>query len=77
VRVDAALPDPVVELGELHVGAVDLVAGRGEVLADRAEVGAAVDGVFQQPGRVRLVRVAAGSGSREKSRQSPWAGVWP
>ena len=32
LRVDAAVPDPVVELGEDHVGAVDLVAGGGEVL---------------------------------------------
>jgi len=34
--VDVALPDAVVELSELHVGAVDLVADGGEVLADRA-----------------------------------------
>ena len=30
-RVDAALSDPVVELDELHVGSVDLVADGGEV----------------------------------------------
>jgi len=30
-------------LGEHHVGSVDLVAGGGEVLADRAEVGASID----------------------------------
>ena len=55
LRVDAAVPDPVAELGESHVGAVDLVADGGEVLPDRAELGAPVDGVFQQPGGVRLV----------------------
>jgi hypothetical protein len=60
--VDPAVPDPVVELGEDDVGAVDLVAGGGEVLADRAEVGAAVGGIFQQPGGLRLVRVGAGAG---------------
>ena len=32
LRVDAAVPDPVVELGEFHVGSVDLVADGGEVL---------------------------------------------
>ena len=60
--VDAALADPVMELGEDHVGPVDLVADGGEVLPDRAQVGAAVDGVFQQPGGLRLVRVGAGAG---------------
>ena len=59
LRVDAAVPDPVVEPGELHVGAVDLVAGSGEVLPDRAEVGAPVVRVSQQPGGVRLVGVGA------------------
>jgi hypothetical protein len=37
--MDAAAPDPLVELREDDVGAVDLVAGGGEVLADRAKVG--------------------------------------
>jgi hypothetical protein len=60
--VDAAVPDAVVELGEDDVGAVDLVTGGGEVLADRAEFGAPVIGVFQQPGGVRLVGVVAGAG---------------
>jgi hypothetical protein len=60
--VDAALAHPVVELGQDHVGPVDLVADGGEVLPDRAEVGAPVDGVSQQPGGVRLVRVGAGAG---------------
>ena len=62
LRVDAAVPDPVVELGEFHVGAVDLVAGCGEVLADRAEFGAPVVAVLQQPGGVRLVGKSAGAG---------------
>ena len=60
--MDAALPDPVVELGEFHVGAVDLVADGGEVLADRAEFGAAVVAVSQEPGGVRLVGKGAGAG---------------
>ena len=61
--VDAALADPVVELGEFDVGAVDLVAGGGEVLPDRAELGAAVVAVPQEPGGVRLlVGVVAGAG---------------
>ena len=60
--VDPAVPGPVVELGEHHVGPVDLVAGGGEVLPDRAEVGAPVDAVSQQPGGVRLVGEGAGAG---------------
>jgi hypothetical protein len=59
--MDVASADPVVELGELHVGPVDLVADGGEVLPDRAEVGAPVVGVFQQPGGLRLVGVVAGA----------------
>jgi hypothetical protein len=51
-----------VELGEDHVGAVDLVAGGGEVLPDRTEFGAPIDGIFQEPGGLRLVRVGAGEG---------------
>jgi hypothetical protein len=60
--VDTAVPDPVVELGEFDVGAVDLVADGGEVLADRAELGAPVVAVPQEPGGVRLVGKAAGAG---------------
>ena len=48
--------------GEQDVGAVDLVAGGAEVLPDRAEVGAAGDAVFHQPGGLGLVRVGAGAG---------------
>jgi hypothetical protein len=62
LRVDAAVPDPVVELGEFHIGTVDLVADGGEVLPDRAEFGAAVVGVSQEPGGVRLVGKGAGAG---------------
>jgi len=58
----AALPGPLMELGEHHVGAVDLIAGGGEVLADRAELGAPVDAVSQQAGGLRLVGVGAGAG---------------
>ena len=50
------------ELGEFHVGAVDLVAGGGEVLPDRAELGAPVVAVSQQPGGLRLIREIAGAG---------------
>lgn len=60
--VDPAVPDPVVEPGKNHIGPVDLVAGGGEVLPDRAQVGAPVDGVVQQPGGLWLVRVAARAG---------------
>ncbi len=41
---------PFVEFGEHRVGSVELVAGGGEVLADRAELSAAVVAVFQEPG---------------------------
>jgi hypothetical protein len=40
----------VVEFGEPQVGAVELVAGGGEVGAEGAGVGAAGDAVVQQPG---------------------------
>ena len=49
--------------GEQLVGAVDLVAGGTEVLPDRAEVGAAGDAVFEEPGGLRMVGVGvAGAG---------------
>ena len=60
--VGSAVPGPVVEGGEHGVGAVDLVAGGGEVLADRAEFGAAGDAVLQEPGGFGLVGVVAGAG---------------
>jgi len=60
--VDAALPDLIVELGEHYVGAVDLVAGGSEVLADGAEVGTTVIAVFQESGGLRLIGVGAGAG---------------
>jgi hypothetical protein len=60
--VDPAVPDPVVEPGQDDVGPVDLVAGGGEVLPDRAQVGTPVDGVLQQPGGLRLIGVIAGAG---------------
>ena len=52
----------VVEVFEQSVGAVDLVAGGGEVLADGADVGAAGDAVLQEPGGFGLVGVGAGAG---------------
>jgi hypothetical protein len=58
----AALPDPLMELCEHHVSPVDLIAGAAEALANRAELGAPVDAVFQEPGGLRLVGVGAGAG---------------
>ena len=58
----ARVPGAGVRAGEQGVGAVDLVAGGAEVLPDRAEVGAAGDAVFHQPGGLRLVGVGAGAG---------------
>jgi hypothetical protein len=52
--LDAAVPDLVAVAGEDDVGAVDLVAGGGEVLPDGAELGAPVGAVLQQPGGLRL-----------------------
>jgi hypothetical protein len=62
VGLDAALADPVAVVGEDGVGAVDLVAGGGEVLADRAELGAPVVAVSQEIGGLRLVAVGGGEG---------------
>src|ERR1035441_3697141 len=56
-------PGAVVEPGEHRVGLVDLVTGRAEVLADRAEVGAAADAVFQELGALGPVGVGAGAGA--------------
>ncbi len=55
-------PGAVVEVFEQGVGAVDLVAGGGEVLADRADIGAAGDAVLQEPAGFGLVGVGAGAG---------------
>jgi hypothetical protein len=60
--VRLAVSGAVVEVFEHGVGAVDLVAGGGEVLADRADLGAAGDGVLQEPGGFGLVGVVAGAG---------------
>ena len=57
-----AVADATVEPGEDDVGAVDLVAGGGEVFAVGAEFGPPVVGVFQEPGSLWLVRVGAGAG---------------
>ena len=56
------MPGAVVEAFEHGVGAVDLVAGGGEVLADRADVGAAGDAVLQEAADFGLVGVGAGAG---------------
>jgi hypothetical protein len=44
------------------VGAVYLVADRGEVVADRADVSAARYRVLEKPGGVRAVRVGGRAG---------------
>src|SRR6266571_8684674 len=61
-RTRVTVPVSGVGGGEQGVGAVDLVAGRAEVLPDRAEVGAAGDAVLHQPGGLRPVRVGGGAG---------------
>ncbi len=58
----AAVLGAVAEAGEHGVGAVDLVAGGGEVLADRAEFGAAGDAVVHEPGGLGTVSVGGGAG---------------
>ena len=56
------MPGPFVAFGQHQVGPVDLVAGGGEVLADRAEGGAPAGAVVHEPGGLRAVRVGAGAG---------------
>ena len=58
----SAVSGSVVEAFEHGVGAVELVAGGGEVLADRADVGAAGDAVLQEAADFGLVGVGAGAG---------------
>ena len=60
--VGPAMPGARVQAFEHSVGAVELVAGGGEVLADRADVGAAGDAVLQEAAYFRLVGVGAGAG---------------
>jgi hypothetical protein len=62
VRGAQALPGPIAQPGEHHVGAVDLVVDGAEVLADRAGVRAAGDAVVHEPGGLRLVGVFPGAG---------------
>ncbi|MGO8958553.1 MAG: hypothetical protein ACLQFR_14475 [Streptosporangiaceae bacterium] len=50
------------EAGEHEVGAVGLVAGGAEVLADRAEVGAAGGAVAGEPGGLGVVWVGSRAG---------------
>ena len=57
----------VVQAFEQGVGAVELVAGGGEVLADRAELSAAVVAVLQEPDSPRQVGVFAGVGVLRRS----------
>jgi hypothetical protein len=58
----SAVSGAVVDTFEQGVGAVELVAGGGEVLADRADVGAAGDAVLQEAADFGLVGVSAGAG---------------
>jgi hypothetical protein len=51
----------VVEAREHGVGAVDLVAGGAEVLADRADLGASGDAVLPEPGGLGLIGVGTGA----------------
>jgi hypothetical protein len=51
--VRSALSGAVVKAFEQGVGAVDLVAGGGEVLPDGANIGAAGNTVLQEPGHRR------------------------
>ena len=46
----------------MSVGAVDLVAGGAEVLADRADVGTAADAVVHETGGLRVVWVVSRAG---------------
>jgi hypothetical protein len=73
-----AFPGPVVEPGEHDVGLVDLVAGAAEVLADRAEIGAAADAVIQERGGLGPVGVGAGAGAHAQlhlQRRADHAGL--
>jgi hypothetical protein len=56
------VPGAVVQACEHNVGAVDLLAGCSEVLADQAEVGAAGDAVLHEQGGLQLVGIGAGAG---------------
>jgi hypothetical protein len=60
--VDLAVSGSVVEACQHDVGAVDLVAGSAEVVADWAEVGTSGDAVLQEPAGLGVVRVGAGAG---------------
>jgi hypothetical protein len=61
-RDAVAVSGPVVEACEHDVGAVDLVAGGTEVLADRADVSAAADTVAHETGGLRVVWVGSRAG---------------
>ena len=61
LRNGVVVSGPVVESGEHRVGSVELIAGPGEVPADRVEFGAPVDAVSQEPGGLLMVRVRAGA----------------
>jgi hypothetical protein len=56
------MPRPLVAGGEHGIGAVNLVTGGAEVVADGAEIGAAGDAVLHEPGGLGPVGVVAGAG---------------
>jgi hypothetical protein len=68
---------------------VDLVTSAAEVLADRAEVGAAGDAIFHEPDGLRLIRTGPRAGVDAQlvwsagfiapvwtKRTRPWAKTW-
>jgi hypothetical protein len=61
-EVRSAVPGAVVEVFEQGVGAVDLVTGGGEVLTDRADIGAASGAVLHEASGFGLVGIGAGAG---------------
>ena len=68
-----AVSAPVVKSGQHDISAVDLIAGRAEVLADGAEVGAAGHAVLHEPGSLELVGICAGAGMNAQLNLERWA----
>ena len=68
-----AMSAPVIKAGEHDIGTIDLIAGRAEVLADRAKVGAAGHAVLHESGGLRLVGISAGAGVDAQLSLERWA----
>ena len=68
-----AVSAPVVKAGQQDIRTVDLIAGRAEVLADRAKVGAAGNAVLHEPGGLNLVGIGTGTGVDAQLRLECWA----